>query len=670
MVEEHGPGDGAQSKTEGALADADARLVVLRRMLTTLESRQRRQEQQLQAWRRSSADEAACARLHCQLLAGELRAVELDGHTAPTTSGHKHCSFNCDNHVDVCCAELACELRSVEAQLSAALERVKRAVQAEANAICAARCEKLNAVAAEQSAEAQLQALDVAQREVCRAHTELASRAAALDDRERQQQIEEKRLTTAKEKLDALAHVLDLRETTLIKASSARPAIVDELRGTPHPAACSSLNPWAAIPGSLPDAVACLDAETENAKLRLELQRALELSGERAERLLQAEAHAAASERHLQALEQHEAELVNESAEIRTELSDALLRLARAERAEDEALLAMGREELTAASARQDAAAQHQALSIAREELSRAKAELARSNEALAAQKREAAVNIAAHKREAAANIAVLTLELLNTDRCARDRPTLAAADEKKSSEAENEVFSSRDHTDSTATGSAHGSDPAHKQIEPAAQRAGAFFNWVFLADRAAALATQADEAQPISLTPPRHGSPSKAGEHESEQSVRNQSTADLCAMLRIEHVGQLIPVLGQVIRVATTVPELERMRDVLKTNAADVDYPRDQSSTATTSCRATESVQPSQSCTSDHAPIATLLYRCGREMQQAHAFEHAVTRMLGAEGRGCSRSRLLMVLRGRLARDCTHKAGRGVKLGTKPERV
>lgn len=55
-------------------------------------------------------------------------------------------------------------------------------------------------------------------------------------------------------------------------------------------------------------------AEEAATKLRLELRRALELSGERAERLLQAEADAEACLRLVLALKQREAELEQDAA--------------------------------------------------------------------------------------------------------------------------------------------------------------------------------------------------------------------------------------------------------------------------------------------------------------------------------------------------------------------
>ena len=49
-----------------------------------------------------------------------------------------------------------------------------------------------------------------------------------------------------------------------------------------------------------------------------------------------------------------------------------------------------------------------------------------------------------------------------------------------------------------------------------------------------------------------------------------------------------------------------------------------------------------------------SLLYRCGLDLQQSRAFEQAVTRLLGIDNqcRERSRSRLLLVLRGRLTRE------------------
>jgi hypothetical protein len=59
-------------------------------------------------------------------------------------------------------------------------------------------------------------------------------------------------------------------------------------------------------------------------------------------------------------------------------------------------------------------------------------------------------------------------------------------------------------------------------------------------------------------------------------------------------------------------------------------------------------------STSSDLPQLMSLLYRCGRDLQQSRAFEQAVTRLLGIDNqcRERSRSRLLMVLRGRLTRE------------------
>ena len=38
----------------------------------------------------------------------------------------------------------------------------------------------------------------------------------------------------------------------------------------------------------------------------------------------------------------------------------------------------------------------------------------------------------------------------------------------------------------------------------------------------------------------------------------------DACVMLRVRHCSELIDVLGMVVRIATTVPQLERLREDL----------------------------------------------------------------------------------------------------------
>ena len=42
------------------------------------------------------------------------------------------------------------------------------------------------------------------------------------------------------------------------------------------------------------------------------------------------------------------------------------------------------------------------------------------------------------------------------------------------------------------------------------------------------------------------------------------QVLRDACVMLRVRHCGELIDVLGMVVRIATTVPQLERLREDL----------------------------------------------------------------------------------------------------------
>ena len=103
---------------------------MLRRTLTALESRQRQQER-LHAWQLSVADEAA--RVHFQLLTGELRALEL--HERVRTAIEQ-----ADAH-----AALVQELSTARAQLSDALDRAEHA---EAEAVCALTAVREQRVAA------------------------------------------------------------------------------------------------------------------------------------------------------------------------------------------------------------------------------------------------------------------------------------------------------------------------------------------------------------------------------------------------------------------------------------------------------------------------------------------------------------------------------------------
>jgi hypothetical protein len=77
-------------------------------------------------------------------------------------------------------------------------------------------------------------------------------------------------------------------------------------------------------------------AHVQATKLRLELRRALELSGERAERLLQAEADAEACLRLVLALKQREAELEQDAASRAQLYAAARMRITEVEHAEDE----------------------------------------------------------------------------------------------------------------------------------------------------------------------------------------------------------------------------------------------------------------------------------------------------------------------------------------------
>lgn len=160
-------------------ADEDARLIVLRRTLTALESRQRQQER-LHAWQLSVADEAA--RVHFQLLPGELRALEL--HERVRTAIEQAAAH----------AALVQELSTARAQLSDALDRAEHA---EAEAVCTHCCAR--------AACGCQQALDNARAKLSGAHAELPPRQEALDAHERQaRRLEAQLLRAEHERLDSI----------------------------------------------------------------------------------------------------------------------------------------------------------------------------------------------------------------------------------------------------------------------------------------------------------------------------------------------------------------------------------------------------------------------------------------------------------------------------------
>jgi hypothetical protein len=135
-------------------------LIVHRSALTALVSRQRQQERQLHAWQRSAADEAACARVHFRLLAGELRALDLHESVRNTIE-------QADAH-----AALMQELSTARAHLSDALERAGRA---EAEVVFTSAATRHGADVVHQ------QVLDNARADLSCAHAELPSLQEALE---------------------------------------------------------------------------------------------------------------------------------------------------------------------------------------------------------------------------------------------------------------------------------------------------------------------------------------------------------------------------------------------------------------------------------------------------------------------------------------------------------
>ena len=218
-----------------------------------------------------------------------------------------------------------------------------------------------------------------------------------------------------------------------------------------------------------------------------------------------------------------------------------------------------------------------------------------------------------------------------------------------------------------------------------------ALANWGFLADRAAALGSD----QPPPAPPARRSSTTRAdmgardasdvSHHRGSELERTDSSAtappllrDVCAMLRVGRAHELIPVLGEVIRVAVTVPQLEELRRVVACAAQVAVTSVDEGaavkehqllSTMDTGGMAAAGASPSSMRAELPAAsrLAPLLERWGRELKLSRAFEAAVGRLVsgsgtgtGGAGPGCkgSRARLLLLLRERL-RQCESQAVR-----------
>jgi len=293
---------------------------------------------------------------------------------------------------------------------------------------------------------------------------------------------------------------------------------------------------------------------------------------------------------------------------------------------------------------RRSAEAQQQALDLARSELARARTEGAHWCEAAAAQ-----------EANRIATIATLTAELRAIEYDAH-RSAQAAASAADSTAASSRAAAS-ELTNEAPRLAAHPT-----ATPPPLAGMTAFANWSLLADRAAALG--ADKSHPV----PAAGVRSKDAHREADA---RRLVDDVCAMLRVEHVGQLIPVLSQVIRVAVTVPALERLRDVVYTAARAVATRRQ--------CVSADGDEtppyPSEDVESLPAAswLAPLLRRWGRDLQQSREFELAVTRLIGTDTRGqtWSRSRMLLMLRDRLSdRAARPKGAAGSSAGGDLENV
>ena len=87
--------------------------------------------------------------------------------------------------------------------------------------------------------------------------------------------------------------------------------------------------------------------------------------------------------------------------------------------------------------------------------------------------------------------------------------------------------------------------------------------NWELLADRA--IAVGGDKPRPP-LSRLRVGLMNAVAHPKRalSSSEAPQVLRDACVMLRVRHCSELIDVLGMVVRIATTVPQLERLREDL----------------------------------------------------------------------------------------------------------
>jgi len=119
--------------------------------------------------------------------------------------------------------------------------------------------------------------------------------------------------------------------------------------------------------------------------------------------------------------------------------------------------------------------------------------------------------------------------------------------------------------------------------------------------------------------------------------------------MLRVDHVSQLIPVLGQVIRVAVTVPPaLEHLRAAVSAAAKSVTH-ESQHRTGHAKSEA-KPLTPGASPPYCPSELLPMLHRWARDLQQSREFERAVTLILGAtSSHDTTRSGLLRMLRGRI---------------------
>ena len=282
-----------------------------------------------------------------------------------------------------------------------------------------------------------------------------------------------------------------------------------------------------------------------------------------AARAAQAEARAAQAEKRASQAEAREMET---TADARAAEAGAEARAAVAEEraAEAEAMAADAEAEARAVMAERDAEARVKARATAAESMAVAKVAVAEAE----AEARAAASEAAADARAAAMAAAKRAMGGAIDVTAAVEEETRAAA----LAAAKQAMKESPRHSLSRRQSAVSAGEVA----AAAAEMTGGNLvgNWELLADRAIAVGGKCEP-------PPARNGPAMAVTRPvlpSDAEAR-RVLADACAMLRVRHTDELIAVLGQVVRVAVMVPQLEQLRDVLPREAMGTSKPLDRAS-------------------------------------------------------------------------------------------